>query len=352
MPTQPTAVPVKMPTSSFLGLKAYTEEHSDMFFGRDEEIEMLNKLIKLNTLTSIFGKSGTGKTSLLNAGVFPKLREDYCLPFRIRLEFLDTSPDLMTQVRGVLKTEIDKYGFQVKAYPTTETLWEYFHREPLWRLITPILIFDQFEEIFTLASKSIRFKKEQLDALLEELADVVENSIPKKLKDEFINHKENITYDYQDQKVKIIFAFREDFLPEMESVTAKIPAVKNSRFRLMPMNGKQAYEVITKTWGKAIHPSEANKIVYFLTNETETETIDIEQAYGKYDIIEIEPSLLSQVCSFIDKERIAEGQDNISAEFLKKYPKGLILRTLYNQALNESNPANQLNQTNGGKNPE
>jgi len=336
MVAQPIESDQKAGASTFIGLKAYSEDQSHIFFGRVEEIRTLYKLINANTLTILFGKSGTGKTSLLNAGVFPKLRKNYCLPFRIRLEFLDDSADLLTQINQVLKSEIDKYGFKVDAYPTTETLWEFFHREPLWKVITPILIFDQFEEIFTLAKKSSRFKKQELDLLLEELSDLIENSIPEKIKDQFINN-ENIGYSFDKQKAKIIFSFREDFLPEIESITAQIPSAKNSRYRLMPMDGHQAYEVITKTWKNAIDPAEANRIVYFLTNETETESVDIENRYGKYDLIEVEPSLLSQVCSYIDKERLSENRDKISADFLGKYPKGKILRSLYDQALLESN---------------
>jgi len=112
----------------FLGLQSYTEAQSEIFFGRDDEIERLTNLINSNILTIVFGKSGTGKTSLLNAGVFPRLRKNYCLPFRIRLEFNAESPDIITQIKNILKTEIDKYGFKVEKYPTDETLWEYFHR--------------------------------------------------------------------------------------------------------------------------------------------------------------------------------------------------------------------------------
>ena len=55
--------------------------------------------------------------------------------------------------------------------------------------------------------------------------------------------------------------------------------------------------------------------------------------------MEIEPSLLSQVCSYIDKERMNEGRDKISAEFLNKYPKEIILRSIYDEVLTESNDA-------------
>jgi hypothetical protein len=329
MPSQTVELLQNQNASLFIGLQSYSEAQSDIFYGRDEEIDRLTNLVKANTLTIVFGKSGTGKTSLLNAGVFPRLRKNYCLPFRIRLEFNDDSPDLVSQIKNILKSEIDKYGFKVESYPSDETLWEYFHKEQLWKSVTPILIFDQFEEIFTLAKKSIRFGNEQLINFWQELADLIENSIPEKLKEKFLNDKEQIDYRYNNQKIKILFSFREEFLPEFESITSKIPSIKYSRFRLMPMNGNQAYDVITKTWKNNIDPVESNKIVGFFTSEKDKNK--------SYDVMEIEPSLLSQVCSYIDKERIIEGGNKISSEFLNKYPKEIILRAIYDEVLVEAN---------------
>lgn len=309
----------------FIGLQSYNEAQSGMFFGRDEEIERLTTLVKVNALTIVFGRSGTGKTSLLNAGVFPPLRKNYCLPFRIRLEFQDNSPDLLTQIKNVLKSEIDKYGFRVENYPGSETLWEYFHKEFLWKSITPILVFDQFEEIFTLAKKNPNFANNKLENFWEELSDLIENKIPDSLTDQFLNHRDQITYNHKQQPVKVIFAFREEFLPEFESIPFKIPSLKYSRFRLMPMNENQAYDVITKTWGNKINNAQANKIITYMTSDEKLISIS-----------DIEPSLLSQVCFYLDKERIAQGNDKITSEFLDKYPKETILRSIYNEVLDES----------------
>ena len=316
----------------FIGLESYSEAQSNIFYGRDDEIDQLTGLVKTNTLTIVFGKSGTGKTSLLNAGIFPVLRKEFFLPFRIRLEFKEDSPELVDQIKNILKTQIDKYGFNASSYPDSKTtLWEYFHSEPLWKTITPILVFDQFEEIFTLAKKADHFGANELATFWDELADVIENSIPRKLKDEFLNEKQQVKYGYKDPKAKIIFAFREEYLPEFESVSTKIPAIKYSRFRLLPMNGDQAYTVITKTWQSKIDESEAHKIVSFLVNE--------EDADKDYDLLAIEPSLLSQVCTYIDKERVSQNQNKISSGFLAQYPKEKILHSIYNQVLNESNEA-------------
>jgi hypothetical protein len=47
--------------SSFLGLQSYTESQSNSFFGRDAETNALTSLVELNTLTIVFGRSGSGK---------------------------------------------------------------------------------------------------------------------------------------------------------------------------------------------------------------------------------------------------------------------------------------------------
>jgi len=313
---------------SFLGLQSYTEAQSNLFFGRDAETDTLTSLVELNTLTIVFGRSGTGKTSLLNAGVFPKLRKSFCLPFRIRLEFNDNSADLVTQIKKVLKEEIDKYGFKVESYPSSETLWEYFHKEPLWKTVTPIIVFDQFEEIFTLAKANPRFASIELPLFWEELSNLIENNIPEKLKEKFLNQKEKIEFNYKKQKAKIVFSFREEYLPEFETITSKIPSLKYSRFRLLPMNGNQAYEVITRTWKDKINETEARHLVSYFTNEP---------GISDYSLVTVEPSLLSQVCAYIDKERIQNGEGKVSAELLNKYPKEAILRSIYEEAITQAN---------------
>ena len=308
----------------FIGLESYSESQADIFFGRDKEIHDLEMLIKLNTLTLLFGKSGTGKTSLLNAGVFPALKQESFLPFRITFD-LRNNPDLISQVKKVLQGKIDEYKFNTSTDLSTFTLWEYFHIEPLWQIVTPILVFDQFEEMFTRAEKGSHF-----EAFWTEISDLIENFIPLKLRDKFLNERELIDYNYKAQKVKIVFSFREEFLPEFETKAAKIPSIKQSRFRLMPMNGIQALEVIEKTWQDKIDDPEARSIVTYFTNET----VD-----DNFEMIVVEPSLLSQVCTHLEKDRIKDGSDKISSEFLEKHPKETLLSSIYNDAIIEANAA-------------
>jgi WD40 repeat protein len=67
--------------SPFPGLEAFAEEDSAVFFGRDPEIaELVDRLhpvvtAQVNRLIAVVGPSGVGKSSLVQAGVIPRLRQ-------------------------------------------------------------------------------------------------------------------------------------------------------------------------------------------------------------------------------------------------------------------------------------
>ena len=60
------------------GLASYEDpqnaEYDLKFCGRDDDSYDVARLIMGNVFVTLYGKSGIGKTSLLNAGVFPELR--------------------------------------------------------------------------------------------------------------------------------------------------------------------------------------------------------------------------------------------------------------------------------------
>ncbi len=62
------------------GLFSYTEENRAYFHGRDEETAELARRVQRKLLTVLFGQSGLGKTSLLRAGLVPRLRARRLLP--------------------------------------------------------------------------------------------------------------------------------------------------------------------------------------------------------------------------------------------------------------------------------
>jgi hypothetical protein len=105
------ALPEKIrldPEHPYPGPSSFDEEHAFFFHGRAREAEELFALVELRPLTVLYGKSGLGKTSLLQAGLFPRLRKAGIVPLRVRLGFgVDEDgvrhPPLVEQVRRVAR---------------------------------------------------------------------------------------------------------------------------------------------------------------------------------------------------------------------------------------------------------
>ena len=58
----------------YRGLEVFDEEHADLFFGRDADIQRLLEKLKGTRFLLVVGSSGSGKSSLVRAGLVPALR--------------------------------------------------------------------------------------------------------------------------------------------------------------------------------------------------------------------------------------------------------------------------------------
>lgn len=58
----------------YRGLEVFDVEHAEFFFGRDREIQRLIEKLKESRLLTVLGPSGSGKSSLVRAGLVPALR--------------------------------------------------------------------------------------------------------------------------------------------------------------------------------------------------------------------------------------------------------------------------------------
>ncbi len=67
-------------TAPYIGLRPYTRDDSDLFFGREGDTQILLDKILANRLTLLFAASGVGKSSLLQVGIMLKRagRVFYC----------------------------------------------------------------------------------------------------------------------------------------------------------------------------------------------------------------------------------------------------------------------------------
>ena len=81
------------PQHPWLGLESFTEATRSYFYGREDEVAELSRRVQRKLLTVLFGQSGLGKTSILRAGIVPRLRpEGYC-PVYVRIDY---SPEAST----------------------------------------------------------------------------------------------------------------------------------------------------------------------------------------------------------------------------------------------------------------
>ncbi len=82
------------PESPWLGLRSFTEDAQSFFFGRSEELEDLYERILDKPLAILFGQSGLGKSSLLQAALVPRLRTTGFLPVVVRFDHDASAPSL------------------------------------------------------------------------------------------------------------------------------------------------------------------------------------------------------------------------------------------------------------------
>jgi WD40 repeat protein len=71
----PPATPLDKAQNPYRGLESFNQEHSDLFFGRQALTEQLYQFSCQQPLTIVLGASGTGKSSLVKAGLISHLQQ-------------------------------------------------------------------------------------------------------------------------------------------------------------------------------------------------------------------------------------------------------------------------------------
>ena len=59
----------------YKGLEYFGPQDAKLFFGRDKEINHLIQIVSQNSFTAIIGPSGSGKSSIVLAGIAPRLHQ-------------------------------------------------------------------------------------------------------------------------------------------------------------------------------------------------------------------------------------------------------------------------------------
>jgi WD40 repeat protein/energy-coupling factor transporter ATP-binding protein EcfA2 len=164
------------PPCPYRGLFAFREEDADLFFGREEFTANLVKAVKRKRLVAVVGASGSGKSSLVFAGLTPQLRQDlnaHIISFRpgknpfaalagalvnlqqlcpyVSLESLLRLPEDTTTTRLL---ELDLAIALEENPELLHIILEQFIQHQFGARI--VLIVDQFEELYTLCPEKQR----------------------------------------------------------------------------------------------------------------------------------------------------------------------------------------------------
>jgi len=209
------------------GTQPFKTEQKDIFFGRTEDIEELYQKISLESLVVLYAKSGLGKSSILNAGIIPKIEEEGKFNvINIRFgAYSETNEQLKLPVvhsLNEIKSNLSyKEGntFLNKLIPIEKSFWytvkqAQIQSESKQQLL---LIFDQFEELFTYPDPSIKAFKFQLSELLyTHIPQRFRETVEEEVKEKKILNREELRTLHEPNIIKVLFAIRSDRISLLE----------------------------------------------------------------------------------------------------------------------------------------
>jgi WD40 repeat protein len=214
----------------FKFLDSYTPDDKKIFFGRDNETEEIFRKVYSDRLLLVYGKSGTGKSSIINCGLISRIPGEDVFPVNIRCGRKPYN-NFITDIRKISGKDTEN---------PIEILEEIFfeNSKPV------LLIFDQFEEAFI---HSDFFEREKL---AHSLNDVLNSRL----------------------KINIILIIREEYFASLTEFESVVPGIYRNRIRIERMNKSAACEAIIKpcrTCNVGIEENLADKIIDQLAGQSE-----------------------------------------------------------------------------------
>jgi WD40 repeat protein len=190
----------------------------------------------------LYGESGAGKSSLVNAGLIPaaeaegfdfrvdRIRVQPHLHHELVVERIAVTPDGASFLRSSFAIDAD--GSQIVL--SIEAFRAQLDKA-LSMKVRPLLIFDQFEELITLFEEARgEGRTDAREAQLRIVSMLVELLL------------------HQTMPVKLVFSFREDYLAQVKELLALSPELVNQSLRLTPPPTDALYEIVRDPFEK--HP--------------------------------------------------------------------------------------------------
>jgi WD40 repeat protein len=246
----------------------------ERLYGRDGEVTRLFYLLSAERIVVLHSPSGAGKSSLLNAGLVPRLRGERFYPWpAIRLS--QPSANGGNRFVGSVVASLEEGLPGRLRRPAEElagvTLAEYVGARPRrpGAPVSVVLVFDQFEEILTVDPLDLEAKRE----FFRQLGEVL-----------------------KDPEVWALFALREDYLGALDPYRDGLPTRLSNTFRVDLLTVDDAVEAIARPArdaGREFAPEAALQLARDLA------TVSVQQPDGSFTEeagVYVEPLQLQVVC--------------------------------------------------------
>jgi hypothetical protein len=287
----------------YVGPVPFERKHQSLFFGRTHEANELLSLIMAHPVALLYSQSGAGKTSLLNASLIPMLEvEEFKVigPARVRGQFPEgfdparTNPYIYNALASLSGARVDPS--RPEGMTLSRHLKKTQHTDEQGHLKQPyVIVFDQFEELFTLNPEFWRYRR----GFFEQVAEALEDSF-----------------------LRVVFAMREDYIAEMDPYESLLPEKLRTRFRLERLRKQSAMAAImgplhVEPWsqtGRQFAPGVAEKLVENLREIPSRTDQDGRPVKGEF----VEPVQLQVVCQAI-WNNLEEGDKQITERHLEQF---------------------------------
>lgn len=340
----------------YIGSIPYDISHKTLFKGRENDYGKLSRLLNVRSLVVLYGKSGVGKTSLINAKLIPKYCEDNDyepISLRFYYNYSDNRQSESKQIQTPLSIFVDSINqisnndflLDKMALPSG-ILWQALKKLHLttnqYRNGRFLIVFDQFEEFFSYHKEFIHAFGTQLENLIDKkltshLYDEIQIAVESTpgIKDEFEKIKEEL---FSPIEVKILLSIRSNKLSELNKLKITNPSILDNCYELTPLSKDQAIKIIKEP------PLVDDKV--FESPTYHFEEAAIEKIVGNLGLNDEETRLgveawqLQIVCSDIERRIIqksiltgkvqAEDIETNFKEIFRKYYENEVLGNIHN----------------------
>ena len=238
------APPLDESQNPYRGLESFDQEHSDLFFGRQALTEKLYQFCQQRQLTIVLGASGTGKSSLVKAGLIPYIQQIHT--GKNQWHILAPMRPGESAFKALNKTlsECNSTGSSILSLTTEEK------KAVLTGKIDYILSADAQLKLLLIIDQT------------EELITLCQN---KTEKDEFFSLLAEWLHKYP-QQLHIVFTLRSDFEPQFRHLALR-SSWQKARFIVPAMTREELRDAIEKPAAARVMYFEPYSLVEQLIDE-------------------------------------------------------------------------------------